>query len=32
MVAMLNAFALSALQLLANPKPAGLAGPGRRAI
>ncbi len=32
MVAMLNAFALSALQLLATPKPAGLAGPSRRAI
>lgn len=30
MVAMLNAFALSALQLLAEPKP--LAGPNRRAI
>jgi len=29
MVAMLNAFALSALQLLANPKPAALSGPAR---
>ncbi len=31
MVAMLNAFALSALQLLANPKPAALSSPSRRA-
>jgi transglycosylase-like protein with SLT domain len=32
MVAMLNAFALSALQLLANPKPAALSGPTRRGV
>ena len=32
MVAMLNAFALSALQLLANPRPAAASGPGSRAI
>lgn len=32
MVAMLNAFALSALQLLAGRQPAALSGPGRRAI
>ena len=32
MVAMLNALALSALQLLAGPRPAALTGPGRRAI
>ena len=31
MVAMLNAFALSALQLLAGPQPAALSGGGRRA-
>lgn len=30
MVAMLNAFALSALQLLAAPRPTALSGPGRR--
>jgi hypothetical protein len=32
MVAMLNAFALSALQMLANPKPATLSGPTRRTV
>ena len=32
MLAMLNAFALSALQLLADPKPAASSGPSRRAI
>jgi hypothetical protein len=32
MLAMLNAFALSALQLLANPRPTALSGPGQRAI
>jgi hypothetical protein len=32
MVAMLNAFALAALQLLADPRPAAVFGPGRRAI
>jgi hypothetical protein len=31
MVAMLNAFALSALQLLADPRQAALSSPGRRA-
>lgn len=32
MLAMLNAFALSALQLLAAPRPTALSGPGQRAI
>ena len=32
MIAMLNAFALSALQLLADPRPAAVSGPGQRAI
>ena len=31
MVAMITAFALSALQLLADPRPTALSGPGRRA-